>query len=259
MKKSELVNLLDNLFNFNNQEDWDKCGCNEYKDEDIINIYCSLDVTFPIIEEAIKNKCNVLITHHPILINQQVNKFDPINKNNILLSKKLIENNILHICLHTCYDKYECGTSYQIFKSFKINQNLISNSKWINDYIYWFELNKPIRLIDLIKKINNSYTNPIYYIDQQKNRSIKSIAIGAGSCSSYINEIIKNNTDLFLTGDLKWHTYLDAYNLNLNIANINHYSELVFVDHISQIIENKYQIKCIKNNIPINIGILNKD
>lgn len=251
MKKSELVKYFNKLYNYKNQEEWDCCGPNYFNDNEVNNIYCSLDITDQIIDNAIKKNCNVIITHHPILVDE-LDSNNKINIQNKKLQEKLINNNILHICLHTCFDRYILGTSYQIFQSFNINSNLIKESKWLMDYIYYFEFKEQILLKDLVNIINNEYTRPISYIKEQENELIRKVGIGAGSCSSMLNEII-NKVDVFLTGDIKWHTYLDAYNLKLKIININHYSESVFVDYISSNIENKFHIKCIKNKKTINI------
>lgn len=253
MKKSELVNNLNKVFDFNNQEEWDYCGSNNYIDENVNNVLISLDITNEVIDIAIKNNCNTIITHHPIMIDKLNNDNNLINDINIQINKKLIDNNILHICLHTCFDRYKFGTSYQIFKSFNFKNDFYCDEKWETDYIYSFKLNESMSLKDFLKIIDNKFTNPIVYIKEQENNQIKSIAIGAGSCSGMLSDIKNKNFDLFLTGDIKWHGYIDAYNMNISIANINHYSEGVFVDYICEYIKINFQLNCIKKEFPIKL------
>lgn len=253
MKKSELVKILNNIFDYSNCEDWDNCGPNKYIDEEITQILVTLDITNKIIDYAIKNKCNVIITHHPILLNQSTETSinSSININNINMNNKLIKNNILHISLHTCFDRYKFGTSYQIYKSFNI-EHLVDEENWIMDYIYLVKLKKPIKIKDILPKICNKYTVPISLIQEQENNIIQNIAIGAGSCSNMINDLTEHNIDLFLTGDIKWHAFIDAYNINLNIIDINHYSESVFINYISNIIKD-YNLKVINKDLSIKI------
>lgn len=252
MKKSELVNLLNKEFVFSNQEEWDKCGANLYQDENINNILIALDVTQDVIDFAINNNCNTIITHHPILVNDDKHE-SHINIYNQHLIDNLVKNNILHICLHTCFDKYKFGTSYQIYKSFNIPKEDIASEGWILDYIYYFELKDSGTLNDYLSKFDNKYTNQIKYLKEQKNKIIKKIAIGAGSCSSFLDLLPNYNIDCFLTGDIKWHSYIDAYNLNISIIDINHYAELVFVEFISKYISSNFKIKTLNFNKTLNI------
>lgn len=252
MKKSELINLLNKEFKFINQEEWDKCGPNLYKDENINNILISLDITNDVIDYAINNNCNTIISHHPIFVNEE-NIECPINIYNQDLINKLAKNNILHVCLHTCFDKYKYGTSYQIYQSFSIPKKDIISEGWILDYIYYFELKNNIKLYDYISTFDNQYTNQIRYLKEQENNEIKKIAIGAGSCSSFLNQLPNYNIDCFLTGDIKWHSFIDAYNLNISIIDINHYAESVFIQFMSKYFLKNFKIKSLNFNKTLNI------
>ena len=88
MKKSELVNFLNNTFNFNNQEDWDNCGPNpkDFTNDNITNVFVALDINYETIKKAINKGCNVILSHHPILISDDnLDKISITNKNIIQL------------------------------------------------------------------------------------------------------------------------------------------------------------------------------
>lgn len=242
MKKSELINLLNKRYPFIKKEEWDNCGPTpqNFNDEIIKGIFVSLDMNMDTYKKAIEQKCNVIITHHPILLNNEINIID---KNNIKLIKKLEKNNILNIALHTCFDVDKTGTSYQIYNVLKDILKL-DKPKYFKNIPYLLEtkLNKKINLynlVNLIKSANNEYINNIKYLNKQENMIIKNICIGAGSCSSYIPNVINNKNSCFLTGDVKWHNYLDAFNNNLAIIDIGHDAERVFIDEIINFLKQK--------------------
>lgn len=145
--------------------------------------------------------------------------------------KKLNDNNILHIALHTCFDRDVYGTSYQIAKHIPNLTNLQSLPE--NPYVLKAELMQPMKVSNFLQVLKDTHLfNSLRYIEQQKDWTIKSVAIGAGSCSSYLNEVYFNQVDCFITGDIKWHGYQDAYNAHVVAIDINHDAEQVFIPTI---------------------------
>lgn len=245
MLKSELVKLINEFYNFSNQEEWDNCGPNpkNFKDEKVQKIFVCLDIDLDAIKKAIHNNCNVIVSHHPILIDNTNEKANfKINKTNEEINKLLVFNNILNICLHTCYDNLEFGTSYQIYNELKSFLNL-KNYKYISQdkYLIYTELKEKQsvkNLINTIKKANLLTIKNLRSLNINEDKIIKTICIGAGSCTSMLDEVI-GEVDCFLTGDVKWHNYLDSLNNNLVIIDINHTAERVFINDISKFIKNK--------------------
>lgn len=249
MLKSELIKLLNNKYPFKTQEEWDNCGPNptNFCDDSITKIFVSLDMNEETLQKALKNKCNVIITHHPILISDEMTIID---KQNLKLIKKLNKYKVLNISLHTCFDIHKNGTSYLIAKNIisKLNLTKIEQVK-NNKFLVKFNLKNKISLnqfLNLLKDSNLSYFNNLRYINNQENKLIKTVCIGAGSCSSFISDVIKERIDCFLTGDVKWHNFLDAYNNDLVIVDIGHQTERVFINEISQFInKNNHELKII--------------
>lgn len=242
MKKSELIKLLNDEYDFNNQEILDNCGVTPQllMDENITGIFISLDMNYDAYQKAIDNQCNVIITHHPILIDEEVD--GAINDTNKLLIKTLQEKNITNIALHTCFDAHPFGSSYLIYLLLKNIINLgdyyqIKASK----YLIFTELNKPLLVSELINKLkaNQTYFSTVRCLNHQTDKMIKTICIGAGSCCGEMNTIIENKIDCFLTGDIKWHNYLDGLNNNLVMIDINHTTERVFIPAIKQFLNSK--------------------
>lgn len=68
MKIKELLDILDKIAPFSLQESYDNSGI-QFADLEapIIKILLSLDLTLEILEEAIENKANLILTHHPCL------------------------------------------------------------------------------------------------------------------------------------------------------------------------------------------------
>lgn len=259
MLKRELVDFLNNKYPFNNQEEWDSCGIDAEQEttSEVSNILVTLDLNKISLKWALENDCNVIITHHP-LFKTDVEHPDNlvINVVNKELFGELQKNNILHIALHTCFDKDKQGTSYLIYeKVFKNYATLNELRTRKSEYLVYGSFNKEYTLLELVQllKENHSFNN-LRYLFNQENIKVKTFAIGAGSCSSMTNEVLKYKTDLFMTGDYKWHGFQDALNSNLVALDIGHDAEQVFIDKIFTVLKEKYsdlKIFKLKNSVMI--------
>ena len=87
----------------------------------IKNIMLSLDLTEQVIDRAIKNKCNLLITHHPLLF-KPLKKINTENDSVSRLIEKLIKNDLILYSAHTNLDFTKDGVSYQLAKKLKLQK-----------------------------------------------------------------------------------------------------------------------------------------
>ena len=64
----DLTNLLEEFAPLNLQESYDNCGLlTGSKSTIATGALITLDVTEAIIDEAIENKCNLIVAHHPLI------------------------------------------------------------------------------------------------------------------------------------------------------------------------------------------------
>ncbi|GAA5414604.1 Nif3-like dinuclear metal center hexameric protein [Ureaplasma ceti] len=237
MKKIELVNYLNHLYPFEHAEAWDQCSydLDQNIDGEITNVLVALDLNKLSLKMALENNCNVIVTHHPLFKNNVENPDDYVmNVVNVELFNALQENQILHIALHTCFDMDLQGTSYQIFKKYlspiaKLDEEITKTSQ----FLVYGTLNEPMKLEQFIDYlVEHKCFNSRRYLQVQNKQAVSTFAIGAGSCSSMMNEVLSHKTQMFLTGDVKWHGFQDGLNANLCMVDIGHDAEQVFVDVI---------------------------
>lgn len=115
MKLSEITNFLETLAPLNYQEDYDNAGLivGNHHDE-IHEALVALDCTEQIVEEAIAKKCNLIITHHPIVFKglKKLNGKNYVER--VVL--KAIRNNIALYAIHTNLDSVDNGVNAEICK-----------------------------------------------------------------------------------------------------------------------------------------------
>lgn len=93
------------------------------------NIMLCLELTDGVINNAIKQKCNFIFSHHPLLFNP-IKKIDTQKDKISILIEKLIKNNITLYSSHTNLDFTKDGVSFQLAKKLKLNNiNFLVNLK----------------------------------------------------------------------------------------------------------------------------------
>jgi len=76
----------------------------------VSRILICLDVTEEVVEEAIEKKCELIVSHHPLIF-QKINRINPTNEQGRILYK-LIGNNIALVTAHTNLDAALDGVSF---------------------------------------------------------------------------------------------------------------------------------------------------
>ncbi|MBT6809019.1 MAG: Nif3-like dinuclear metal center hexameric protein [Flavobacteriales bacterium] len=126
MKIKEITQFLEGIAPLNYQESYDNSGLivgNENKE--VTSVLICLDSVEEVIDEAIENGCNLVITHHPIVFSglKKLNGKNHIERTII----KAIKNDIAIYAIHTNLDNVEGGVSSKIANKLGLkNQKILS-------------------------------------------------------------------------------------------------------------------------------------
>jgi dinuclear metal center YbgI/SA1388 family protein len=214
MKIREIYDFLNEISPFELQEEWDNSGLlvGSYENE-IEKIYLTLDLDEEVVENADEN--SLIIAHHPLIFKPLKNVI-PVSFSTKLLVR-LIQKNISFIAMHTNFDK----THLNRF----VAEEILGLKGEGFDFIYRAEVNKPFD--EFAEEIRNKLN--LTYLKTVKCRNfIKTVSLTTGAGMSLLPFV---KTDLFLTGDIKYHEAMDAKARGVSLIDIGHYeSEKFFVD-----------------------------
>jgi len=138
MKLKDLIKILDKEFHKEYSLNWDNSGLlvGDLKNE-IKKIIISLDVNDSVINEAVKEKADLIFSHHPLILNpiKRIASDNPQGQNIL----KAIENKISLYCAHTNYDIMEDGLNDCIALQLGM-ENIVSiipnQLKWFKFVVY---------------------------------------------------------------------------------------------------------------------------
>lgn len=236
-----MLNLTKFIQKFENRfpkilaENWDNVGLIlGHKDKNIKKILVCLDITENVVDKAVFEKVDLIVSHHPLIFSGQ----KTILGDNFLGKKilKLIENNISVYGAHTNVDSADGGLNDYVLEKINFNgEKLDFELKPLR----YFELDEYTNIEDIIYRIKeNLKIENVRLARSYRKNKIKKIAITTGAGDSFISEVIENKVDLFITGDLKHHIALDSIESGIYLLDIDHYgSEKLVSDLFEKVIK----------------------
>lgn len=186
MDKNEIIKIIENFAPPEFAEDWDCSG--RIVDlaglNDISKVMLCLTVTDNIVEQAVKESCDMIISHHPLF-------YVPINYKDINI-----------YCAHTNLDRAFGGTTDTLIENLELPKGLV-----VGDFLRMIEYKIPVD--DFAKKLRKISDN-LRVVNNKNITEIKKIAFCAGSGSEFIQEAFDNGADALVTGDVKFHTAVES-------------------------------------------------
>ena len=109
----EIIEFIENKFPLDLQESYDNCGLTYGRIQNKLKgVLVCLDVTEEVVEEALQKKCNLIVSHHPVIF-QGLKKISLKSMNTRIL-EKCIKNDIALYALHTNLDNHHKGVNKEI-------------------------------------------------------------------------------------------------------------------------------------------------
>jgi dinuclear metal center YbgI/SA1388 family protein len=113
MKLKDLCSYLDSAVPLSFQESYDNSGLQVGQpDDEIKSALLTLDVTGDVIDEAVREGCNLIISHHPVIFGNIRNLTGKNHTERILL--QALRNNIAIYSSHTNLDIFSNGVSRKL-------------------------------------------------------------------------------------------------------------------------------------------------
>lgn len=201
MDKYEIVSKIKKFAPLETQEKWDCSGwaVERVNNIEVNKILFALTVTDDIVKQAKEKNCDMIISHHPLF-------YVPLKYKDINI-----------YCAHTNLDRAEGGTTDTLISELGFQKTAT------DDFVRIVELEEAITVDELKNKLLK-ISPKLRYINNLNAKKIKTIGFCAGSGSEFIGE-----TDAFVTGDLKFHTALEAEKV---VFDIGHFESEIFAPKI---------------------------
>ncbi len=224
MKISEIYTILDEISPFEFQDSWDNSGLLVGSMEDEFDkIYVGVDIDSNLLQSIDNN--SLLILHHPLIFSGLKRLNPSLFPSNIIY--ELIKRDIKLIAMHTNFDKTHLNR-------YVAKEVLGYEDIECEEYLCYFEVDKSFEEFakEISEKLNIQNLRVV-----KSNKRVSKVALCTGSGSSLLSKL---KADCFLTGDIKYHTAIEAKENRISLIDINHFeSEVYFGEVLQKELKNK--------------------
>jgi dinuclear metal center YbgI/SA1388 family protein len=217
MQIGQITSALESWAPLHFQEDYDNCGLIIGNSNTICTgVLCSLDCTEAVIDEAIENKCNLIVSHHPIIF-KGIKQFDESSyvARTVL---KAIQHNIAIYAIHTNLDNIPDGVNKSIADRLHLENRRIlapkaglkdKNGQVIGSGLIG-ELPLETDEVEFLRWIKEKFNLSIIKHTPLTGKPLKNIALCGGAGSFLISDAKTQKVDCYITSDLKYHDFFEA-------------------------------------------------
>ena len=231
MKKRKIYEYLDTIAPFN-------CSCEDdnvgelIKGKDDVKCVCvALDMTYEAVVYAISRNADMIITHHPVI-------YDPLY---CIMQERYLEaikHDISVISMHTNYDGARLNDILAKICGLRTVKGIFYEN---GIYLGRAGETEEITFEDYIKLLKDSLNIDHVKVTGKIPESVKAVAVSTGSSGSHIDEILKMDACVLVTGEIKYDLVKSIADTDVTVIELGHYeSEVAFVDDLTGLLKEKF-------------------
>lgn len=238
MKCCEIINRLEQLAPVSYAYEWDNPGLLAGRSQkEVKKILVALDATDEVIDLAVEEQVDMLLTHHPLIFSP----LKQVNDSNFISNRivRLLQQDISYYAMHTNFD---CAPGCMAdlaaeLMELKDTQVLEPMGETPEGIIYGIgkigNVQQPMSLEALAKQVKKAFGLPfvtVYGVEEIV-APITKVAISPGSGKSMISMAQKSDALVLVTGDIGHHEGIDAVANGMAVVDAGHYGlEHIFID-----------------------------
>lgn len=201
--------------------------------QEISKILVTLDVRPNVVEEAITNGCNMIFSHHPVMFRPAQSLDLTIAQNKMYAD--IIKNDITVYSAHTNLDVVEEGMNDWLADKIGLSQKTTLETP--NGNIGKFGMLKSkVSISDFSEFLKKQFNlDGIRVVSDRYDKDIQKVAVIGGDGGKFYPEVIAQNCDAFITGDVYYHTGHDMESEGLTVFDVGHNVEKICIPKLSQL------------------------
>lgn len=212
------------------------------KDETSKIVVC-LDVSPHVIEVALNNQVDLIISHHPFIYGKR--KYVLQDEYKLKLYNILEEHHLPVYSFHTNFDESPNGMNDALASALELEDiTPITNCEMGRKG----KLKVAMDIVDFSKYCLNRLHLDYCQLINKGQKMIQVVGIIGGSGSRSYQDAIDDGCDIFISGDTPYHIRREVIDKKLNYLHIDHEVEKIFIPQMTKILK---QIDSSLNIIPV--------
>lgn len=217
-------------------EPWDNVGLLAgFAQDDVSGIMLCVDATKAVVDEAVENNCNLIISHHPIIIRDAKKFNDECGMYSPEMVAYALRRGVNVISLHTNLDRCEGGINDSLAKLFggQEIQPAFEGDIGRRFLVEKQSLNSFAKKVSVLINDDN-----VKYIGNREDEVEQCYVIGGSGADERMLQMVAKEDLTFITGEVKHHIAINAVALQCKIIDVGHFtSERIFVNIIYDLLK----------------------
>lgn len=244
MKLADIMKTIEEDFPKSLAMDWDNVGLLVGDEEaDIKKVLISLDVTDAAVERAVKEGADLILTHHPLLFRP----LKTVTEQNFIAARvrKLIRNDINYYAMHTNFDI--AGMADRNALDLALLEPEVLEELGTDEYGHAYGLGRvgmlseEMTLKELAGHVKDVMKLDAVRVYGEPDRKVIRVGVSSGAGKSAVSDALKKQADVLITGDLDYHTAIDANAQGLAMIDAGHYgTEFTYIPFMEEYVKEKF-------------------
>ena len=208
-------------------------------DTPIHKIMTTLDVRPEVVDEAVRRHVDFIFAHHPVMFHPAKN-LDFANPQNRMYAK-IIKHHITVYAAHSNLDSASGGMNDWLAARLRLRrtQGLVPmyhdqhRSYYMGRVGYLSKSMTVLMLARLCKK--RFHVKGLRLVSHHLNQRIRKVAILGGSGDDFYPYVLKHHADVYITGDVYYHTAHDMLANGLSVIDPGHHIEAICISHLAKL------------------------
>ena len=223
----DIYHFLDSIAPFATQEDFDNAGLLVgYAGAQVTRVLAALDITPQVVEEAAQMGAQLIVAHHPVIFQPIRAVTDESVTGGLVLS--LARQGIAAICAHTNLDAAQGGVNDCLARALGLSEigQLRQSGTDEQGRRYGIgrvgTLGTAMTAGEFALYVKNRLGASGVRVEDA-GRPVRRVAVGGGACGDMLADAVRAGCDTFVTADVKYHVFLEANALGLNLLDAGHF------------------------------------
>lgn len=242
IKVKDIAKVIEDYAPLCLQESYDNAGLQVGDPEMCVQavLFC-LDCSEKTLEEAEKRGCNLIISHHPLIF-KGIKQLTGQNATQRIAIRAL-QKGIAIYSAHTNLDKARGGVSYEMgnMLGLKNMRPLVPDAESHTTGLGVLGFIETTPQLEFLRRVKEVFkVRELRYSGETPRIVVRKVALCGGSGAGFIQDAIRENADVYITGDVKYHDFTTNGN-DILLADIGHYeSEYCSRNIFSRLVHEAY-------------------
>lgn len=252
MKIKEITDTIERFAPLAWQESYDNAGLIVGRpDDEVRSALVAVDVTDEVLDEAEREGCDLIVTHHPIVFHplKRFNSADYVQR----AVERAIRRGIALYACHTNLDSAPQGMSWRLAAMLGIGNLRVLEATNPADGRVGFgvagELPAPAATLDFLRGMQRRLRVRVVRHSDIVSERIRRVAVCTGAGASLIGAAREAGAELYVTADLKYNDFMTPDG-RLTVADIGHFeSEYCAIDILFDILSKNLRNFAVRRSV----------